>query len=323
MIDATRTCPWGIFLFISLQQTLCRILRKNMLRLKSCQKHQNLLSRLEDKSVANCPAKFKYFSQLAGQAPWLSKEKTLFTKELREELKFLTTTLAPESQIEWSAPIALLIRREPSYTSWGDACLVGAGGFSLHLRFWWALEWPQDIQLRTLKYLRKKDPSLISINILEYGSIIMGLAAAIVSWEAMPQPKPVHPLFQIFTDNTTAESWTKRIAGLKSPQARSLARVLSHLLMFTPDLGLSTDYVKGDLNEVADYLSRLRKELGSYSPLNLSALTQRYPQLSICSRFQPSQELLSLLFSSLLNGSALIPTTRVPLGLLTREVITT
>jgi len=212
-----------------------------------------------------------------------------------------------------------LIKCEPSFTSFGDACLVGAGGVLLELQFWWAFEWPEDIARRTLNQLDKGDRSLISINLLEYATILIGLAATIVAWECRPAPKPRHPLMQIFTDNTTARSWTKKIAGLKSAQARALARLLCHLLMQTPDLGLSADYLEGDLNDTADYLSRLRKHLGPNKPLTLSTLTQKYPTLQDCRRFLPSPELLSLLFSSLSNGSANIPTTRVPLGRLVRE----
>ena len=170
------------------------------------------------------------------------------------ELDFCTSTLEDPQRVQWSAPIALLIPREPSYIAWGDACLVGGGGFSLNLKFWWALEWPSNIQSRTLRYLPKGSRLLISINLLEYAAVIIGLAGSILAWEELPEPKPVHPLVQTFTDNTTAESWTKKIAGLQSPQARCLARLLCHLLMYTPNLGLSAEYLDGDENEVADYL---------------------------------------------------------------------
>jgi len=319
LMDVSRTCHWGIFLFIELQQVLHRMLIKNHQRLLRSKPYRQLVDQLCDRSVMSSPSKYRWFSQRLGQALWATKESTFFNHDLRQELDFLTKSFEENQPIKWSSPIALLIPREPSYTSWGDACLEGAGGFSLELRFWWTLDWPDDIRLRTLNQLKQGDPTLISINLLEYATVIIGLAATIVIWEGSPEPKPVHPLMLIFTDNTTAKSWTKKIAGLKTPQARSLARLLCHLLMQTPDLGLSAEYLDGDLNDTADYLSRLRKTLGPNTRLDFSALTQKYPKLQDCRRFLPSQEFLSLLYSSLSNGSANIPTTRVPLGHLVQE----
>jgi hypothetical protein len=278
-----------------------------------------MVDQLCDPTVLASSSKYRWFSRQVARALWANKETTFFSTDLRHELDFLTQSFEDDQPIQWSSPIALLIKREPSYTAWGDACLEGAGGFSLDQQFWWALEWPDSIRRRTLNQLGKKDKSLISINLLEYATIIVGLAATIVAWEESPEPKQVHPLMLIFTDNTTAKSWTRKIAGLKTVQARALARLLCHLLMQTPDLGLSTEYVDGKKNDTADYLSRLRKQIGPNQPLNLSTITQKYPKLKECRRFLPSQELLSLLYSSLSNGWAPIPTTRVPLGRLVPE----
>ena len=319
MMDASRSCRWGIFLFIELQQTLLRMLRKNHQRLLATESYRQLIESLGDTTVIATPSKYRWFSQKVGQAMWASKAATFFNHDLRQEIEFVTKSFEENQSVRWSSPIALLIKREPSYTAWGDACLEGAGGFSLELKFWWALEWPEDIRLRTLNQLEKGDRSLISINLLEYATVVIGLAATIVAWEETPDPKPMHPLMQIFTDNTTAESWTKRIAGLNTVQARALARLLCHLLMLTPDLGLSAEYLDGKLNGTADYLSRLRKQLGPNTPLNFSTLIQKYPSLRTCRRFRPSQEFLCLLYSSLSTGSANIPTTRVPLGHLDLE----
>ena len=323
IMDAARTCHWGIFLFISLQQAMSRLLNNNYRRLLHDESHQQMLEMLGNLSAIHSPSKYRWFSKKVSQALWKTKTKTFISSEIRTEIDFCTSTFNDPQRVQWSAPIALLIEREPSYIGWGDACLVGGGGFSLSLKFWWAMEWEEEIQKRTIHYLPKKSPLLISINLLEYAAVIIGLAGSILAWEEEPDPKPAHPMVQLFTDNTTANSWTKRIAGLKSPQARNLARLLCHLLMLTPDLGLSTEHIDGDENEVADYLSRLRKQLGTYTPLNFSEITQKYPQLRTCRRFLPSPEFLSLLCSSLLTGSVAIPTTRVPLGRLTPEPITT
>jgi len=111
---------------------------------------------------------------------------------------------------KWLAPIPHLIKREPNYPVWQDSCLMGAGGFSFLLCFWWALEWLMFIVLCTLKHLSKGDKNLISINLLEYAAMIISLAGAILVWESLPpESRLCHPVCLLWTDNTGTASWTK------------------------------------------------------------------------------------------------------------------
>ena len=54
---------------------------------------------------------------------------------MREELNFVEEFLAPDSGVEWEAPIAYLIKRTPFATAFGDTCLHSAGGYSIDLKF--------------------------------------------------------------------------------------------------------------------------------------------------------------------------------------------
>ena len=47
-------------------------------------------------------------------------------------------------------PFAHVVKREPDFTTFGDACLE-AGGRFLKDVFWWHVEWPQEIKSMTLK----------------------------------------------------------------------------------------------------------------------------------------------------------------------------
>jgi hypothetical protein len=237
---------------------------------------------------------------------------------VREELRFLLHVFKDPITYSWSAPIATLIKREPDFHSWQDACLSGAGGFSFNLQFWWMVEWSPTIANRTIQFLSKGNRHLVSINALEYAAIIFGLAGSILAWETLPiDCRPIHPTVLLWTDNTTAESWTKRIAGLSGPQGRALARLFAHLLMFS---GVSTKaaYIEGEKNTIADHLSRLRKQ-DDFSQFRYTSLVQQFPQLKSCRRFHPSAELLSLVSTSLLTGSVSIPTARVALGQMLAE----
>ena len=155
----------------------------------------------------------------------------------------------------------------------------------------------------------------ISINMLEYSAIILGLAATILTWEALQQAdRPATPIILLWTDNTTARSWTHKMAGLSRshPQGRALARLFAHLLMFS-GVGIEAQHIEGTANVIADHLSRLRND-NDYTHFTYRSLVQNYPWLHKCHQFHPSRELLSLLYSSLRIGSLRLPTTRVPLG---------
>jgi hypothetical protein len=121
----------------------------------------------------------------------------------------------------------------------------------------------------------------------------------------------------LWSDNTTAKAWSKKISGIKNPQGRSLARILAHLLMFS-QVGIETDYVIGEENIVADFLSRAPATHG-FANFSYRHLQTRFPWLHLSRRFLPSNELLALVCSALLQPSVNIPTTRVPLGRMTTE----
>ena len=95
-----------------------------------------------------------------------SRYKYNINKTMRLEIDFFREKLHPDSEIRWESPIAHIIPRMPTFTTFGDSCLEGAGGYSTSLGFWWHLPFPENIKSRTL--LRKnnnKDGLLISINV--------------------------------------------------------------------------------------------------------------------------------------------------------------
>ena len=311
-----RTCRWGIFLFTNILKAMVNMLSKNARRLMNTREYQYLVEQSSRHPTDS--SQYRYFSSKTARSIYNAKAVTFIDSTIRTELDFITHVLSNPDTYNWSAPIAHLIKREPDCEAWQDACLTGGGGFSLNYKFWWALEWPETIVRRTIRYLKKGDRSLISINLLEYVAIIISLAGTILTWEALPpDSRPVHPVALLWTDNTSAASWTKRIAGLQGPQGKSLARIFAHLLMFS-EIGVNATHIDGDLNPIADFLSRIR-EHDDFSQFTRSSLIQKFPQLKHCHHFHPSQELLSLLTSALSTGSANIPITRVELGHMTAE----
>ena len=311
LMSLCRVCKWGIFLFTNILRSINEMLSKNARRLMNSPEFVQLTQ--EASLHPTDSSQYRFFSSRIARQIWNEKALTYINTEIREELNFIQQVFSDPVTYDWSSPIAHLIKREQDYEIWQDSSLRGAGGFSFGLNFWWTLEWPQTVERRTLRHLRKGDKHLISINLLEYAAIIISLAGAILAWEQLPEEiRPIHPISLLWTDNTSAASWTKRIAGLKGPQGKTLARIFAHLLMFS-DMGVNADHIKGIENVIADFLSRIR-ETDNFSQFSYSHLVQKFPQLKHCRHFHPSPELLSLITTALSSGCSNIPTTRVPLG---------
>lgn len=256
-------------------------------------------------------SRFRFFSRKLSRAIYDSNSKTFLTFAIRQEIDFVITVLSDPSTYWWGSPIAHLIKREHDGETFQDACPRGAGGFSYDFQFWWTVQWPDLVYQRTT--ISPKDPSYISNNLLEYAALLFGLAGAILAWEALPvNTRPSHPLVLLWTDNTTARAWTKKISGIKSPQGRSLARILAHLLMFS-EMGIESQHIEGIENVVADFLSRLF-ETHHFSAFTYQHLQERFPWLTLSHRFLPSNELRALVFTALSMPSVNIPTARVSLG---------
>jgi hypothetical protein len=91
----------------------------------------------------------------------------------------------------------------------------------------------------------------------------------------------------LWTDNTTAEAWTKCITSLKGSQGKALAQVFTHLLMFS-NIGVHAAYIEGEKNTIANDLSHLHKQ-NNLSHVQYHSLVQQFPWLKQCHYFLLSQ----------------------------------
>jgi hypothetical protein len=172
---------------------------------------------------------------------------------MRHELQALTEIFTAQSPYKWQAPISHLIKKKEDFAGFSDACLNGSGGFSSELTFWWQLSWPWDIRSRTLLHLKNRDPNLLSINLLEYTGLIVTFAGAIVALKSNPPlAHPLHPLLQLWTNNTAADAWTRKMSSSQgsSKESQSLARIFCYLLMHWP-IGVNSAHIAGKNNVLA------------------------------------------------------------------------
>ena len=233
-------------------------------------------------------------------------QKYLVNQTMRIKLTFLPDALEPSSGIKFVTPIAHLIPRTPTASVVGDSSLIACGGYSIKLKFWWHLVLPNEIVNRTLLHLsNNKDKKFISINCLEYITIIMNYCAAIVAFATKEVTNDPYPIVLCVTDNTSALNWTLHTSK-KSVIGRALARFFCGLLI-NSRIGINAKWISTVKNVIADKISRLKctNEISPSSPTHkltydYSNLQQEHEELRICNSFQPSPKLLSLIWEILL-----------------------
>jgi hypothetical protein len=168
----------------------------------------------------------------------------------------------------------------PTFITFGDSCLKGAGGYSLSLGFWWHLPFPEEVKLRTLLHQRDNaDGLLISINVLKFATIIIKFCAALhIVLSTNPTNDP-YPVLLNITDNTSTLSWTMG-ACRKSRIGCLLARFFCSLLINSP-LGIISQWISMLHNAITDDISCAKTATSEYThshpSFNYSSLQQKYP----------------------------------------------
>jgi len=298
---------WVYHIMSHMYTSIAYALKKNRLYLEDAsEEFRELLENIEKKKYAKSDNSAKHINfalkQLA-RSVHHCKVDYLMPPTMQAEIAFFREALEDDSGIEWETPIALIIPRTPTAIQYGDSCLEGAGGYSLKLRYWWHLEFPSQVVLQTLIHKQNNDDGkLISINVLEFLTVIINYAAAYTALTQDPVEDDPNPVVLNITDNTSALNWTLH-GCKKSMIGRRLARFFCGLLIGS-HVGINSEWISTEENEIADAISRLKQE-SKNSPtdhvsFDYSNLQQQFQQLKDCRFFQPSQELLSSLWEILL-----------------------
>jgi hypothetical protein len=206
--------PWIFKLMSHLYTSLAFSLKSNAeLIKKSSSGFKSLIKHIETKNFTGKQSDhqrhLKYAMKMA--AKMINKHGNLYlmNQTMRSELIFLSDALIPNSGIKFETPIAHLIPRVPTALVIGNSLLVACGGYSINLKFWWHLSFPKDIVERTLLHLKNNsDETFISINCLEYVSIIINYYAALVVFDTCNVNSDPYLVVLCITDNTSTLNWT-------------------------------------------------------------------------------------------------------------------
>ena len=99
----------------------------------------------------------------------------------------------------------------------------------------------------------------------------------------------------------TSKSWIRKAAS-RTNKGKALQKILCSLMINNP-IGIRAEHIAGELNILADAISRTYSS--SFSKLSFDKLFQEFPQMKSWNRFHPSQELLSAIYLGLLEGQDL------------------
>jgi hypothetical protein len=191
----------------------------------------------------------------------------------------------------------------PTFISFGDSCLDGAGGYSLSLGFWWHLPFPVEVKLCTLLHKQDNaDGQLISNNVNKFVTVIINYCAALYMVLSTNLTNDPYPALLNITNNAPVLRWTTG-ACRKSRIGRLLARFFCSLLINSP-LNINSQWISTLHNAIANNISRAKNAASEYTHSQPSfdylSLQQKYLELSHCSFFRPVPELISLIWEIIL-----------------------
>ena len=301
--------PWVRYLVSFLYTSIALALAQNREFLMSSSKEfKKLIAQIKSKNFAyktkkNHQKVILFALKKVARQVHRSKLEHNILPSMREEINFFERALKRGTGVSWESPIAFLIKKTPVSTTFGDACLDAGGGYSLKMKFWWHIQFPDEIVQRTLKHLSNNESNnFISINVLEFLVVIINYCAALTVVTTERFTDDPHPVLLNIVDNTSAHSWTTHTCKA-SHLGKLLAKFLCYLLM-DAILGINSSWISTTDNYIADDISRIKKLDATSSQqfvFDYSSLPQKYPQLRNFRFFQPSQELLSMLWGILLH----------------------
>jgi hypothetical protein len=183
----------------------------------------------------------------------------------------------------------------------GDSSLEGAGGFSVALGFWWHIHFLEEVIQRMLHFWNNNDDrKLISINVLEFITVMINYIAALHILQTSTVTDDPYPVILSITDNLLALSWTCHTC-----KHSRVGHLLAHffcLLLINSPLGINAQWISTVDNVITDNISRVKKasNINLSLSFNYTTLKQTYPELSHCSFFQIQPELISLIWDIVL-----------------------
>ncbi len=298
---------WIYKIMSHIYTSLAYTLKQNELLLRSCSpKFCDIVGKIERKQFSGSQRKMarelNFALKTAAKMVNSHSQVYIINETMCKELKFIQQALHCNSKIPFKVPIAFIIPQTPTTSLFRDSSLLSCGGYSIELWFWWFIPFPDKIIAQTLLHLKNDaGQNFVSINVLEYVTIIINCCGALTAYLEDGLDKDPHLVVLCITDNVSAKKWTMHTSK-KSIIGRALARFFCGL-MIGLDVGINAKWIATETNKIADAILRLKKSHTSTSTsfhYDFSKLKQDHADLKHCHFYHPSQELLSLIWKTVL-----------------------
>ena len=301
--------PWVYKLMSHLYSSTAFALQQNKIFLQSSStEFKNIVNEIKSKQyrqkTSELAKEINFALKRAAKMIHQCKKEFNINASMREEIEWFRQVLDPNNDFKFETPIAHLIKKTPLGQMLGDSSLRACGGFGLVLEVWWHLPFPDSIIEQTLLYLKNnKDEKFVSINCLEFITVIINYCAALTAMNQKAYTDDPHPVILMVTDNKSALNWTLHTSK-RSIIGRALARFFCGLMIESP-LGINSEWISTEENNIADDISRLKKQKplatspfpDTDSSFDYSSIKQKYSALRACRFYHPSPELLSTLWT--------------------------
>ena len=137
-----------------------------------------------------------------------------------------------------------------------DSSLEGEGGFSIKLEFWWHIQFPNEIVQHTLLF---RDIPLVSINVLEYVTIIINYIVALYVLQTTNVTDDPYLVLLNITDNSSALSWT--LHTCKRSRIGHLLGRFFYSFLINSLLSINSQWISTINNKIANGISRIKSNI--------------------------------------------------------------
>ncbi len=298
---------WIYKIMSHIYTSLAFALKQNELLLRSCSpKFCDIVRKIEmkqfDGSQHKMARELNFALKMAAKMINSHSQVYIINETICEELNFNRQALQHDSKIPFEVPIAFIIPRTPTAFLFGDSSLLSCRDYSIELWFWWFIPFPDEVVAQTFLHL-KNDPSqnFVSINVLEYTTIIINYCGALTVYLEKGHEEDPHPVVICIINNVSAKNWTMHTSK-KSIIGRALAHLFCRLTIDL-DVGINANWIATETNKIADAISRVKKSHTSTSTsfhYDFSKIKQDHADLKHCRFYHQSQELLSLIWKTML-----------------------
>ena len=145
LIFIASTAPWVKFLLSHVYTLITAAIGNNTSHLNRNRTNKQFRAMLKEARATTVSARVSTFAQSnTARAIHSCPKKHWINRTLREELHIILAALKCR-RLGLRTPIAHLVQRDPRAIAWSNSCLYAAGGFSIAMKFWWYIEWPEEI----------------------------------------------------------------------------------------------------------------------------------------------------------------------------------